>query len=53
MQTYTIYNTRMGIDVINNFVDSAEFQPKIDLAIRKRLAPNGEPAPARRWTPEC
>ena len=41
-QTIEEFKIEKRIDVINNFVDSAEFQPKIDLAIRKRLAPNGE-----------
>ena len=41
-QTIDEFKIEKHIEVINNFVDSDEFQPVVDPAIRKRLAPNGE-----------
>jgi len=41
-QTIDEFKIEKRIDVIHNFVDSEEFQPVVDPAIRKRLAPNGE-----------
>jgi len=41
-ETQTEFSIDKPIEVIHNFVDGVEFQPKIDTSIRERLAPNGE-----------
>jgi N-acetyl-alpha-D-glucosaminyl L-malate synthase BshA len=41
-ETETEFSIDKPIEVIHNFVDGEEFQPRIDPSIRERLAPNGE-----------
>lgn len=41
-ETIAEFNIDKPIEVINNFVDSDEFKPVADPAIRTKLAPNGE-----------
>lgn len=41
-ETIQEFRIEKPIDVIHNFVDSEEFRPQVDEAIRSSLAPNGE-----------